>query len=328
MILQIVHPWLLVAGGITITVVLLYRLMMYKAPCLVMPYAMLIKRWSEGGYVFPYKKLLFLMRFIVLILLLIATAQLRKIDENSKIEVQGSDIVLALDMSGSMQLFDDMQDRRSRFDVAKQEVLNFIQRRSSDPIGLVVFGKVAASRCPVTLDKKLLHEVVSHMHLGDIDHEGTVISIGLGMAIQRLKDSKATSKVIILLTDGAPSEHDMPIENSLSLAKKFGVKIYTIGVGGQEGGYALLPFHGVVRYPAPLNLSLLQKIAEETGGAFFHAKKPEDVKKVYETIDALEKTTFDAPMYAHYHDLYMLLIGAALLFIAIEIILRWWRTLL
>lgn len=305
----------------------LYRLLFYKAPCLVMPYAMLIKRWSEGGRSFPYKKIIFFTRLSALALILLATSQLRQVDENSKIEVQGSDIVLVLDVSGSMQLFDDVDDRRSRFDVAKQEVLNFIRRRPSDPIGLVIFGKIAASRCPVTLDKNLLQEIVAQMALGEIDPDGTVLGIGLSMAINRLKDSQAASKVIILLTDGAPSERDLPVESVLPLAKKFGIKIYTIGVGGQEGGYAVLPLHGLVRFETPLNTKLLTTIAQETGGAFFHAKRPEDVKKVYETIDALEKTTFDAPLYAHYHDLFMGLLALALFLLAIEVLLRWWRVL-
>lgn len=327
MMFQILHPWLLIAGGLFLTAAAIYRFFFYKSPSLVMPYAMLIKRWSGGGYHFPYKKIVFGARLCALILILIATAQLRKVDENSKIEVQGSDIMLALDASGSMKLFDDLQDRRSRFEVAKQEVLKFIERRPSDPIGLVVFGKVAASRCPVTLDKNLLHDIVDQMHLGDIDPDGTVLGIGLSMAIHRLQESKAASKVIILLTDGTPTDNDLPIEAVLPLAKKYGVKIYTIGIGG-ETGYALFPLHGMVRCETPLNIKLLETIAQETGGAFFHARKPEDVKRVYETIDALEKTTFDAPMYAHYHDMYMLLLASALLLLALEILLRWWRTLL
>lgn len=328
MMFQILHPWLLAVGGLILIAATVYRLLFYKAPSLVMPYAMLIKRWSEGGRHFPYKKIVFCARLCALVLILVATAQLRKVDENSKIEVQGSDIMLALDASGSMKLFDDLQDRRSRFEVAKQEVLKFIERRPSDPIGLVVFGKVAASRCPVTLDKNLLHDIVDQMQLGDIDADGTVLGIGLSMAIHRLQESKAASKVIILLTDGTPTDNDLPIEAVLPLAKKYGVKIYTIGIGGERGGYASLPFHGVVCFETPLNIKLLETIAQETGGAFFHARKPEDVKRVYETIDALEKTTFDAPMYAHYHDMYILLLVGALLLLAFEILLRWWRTLL
>ena len=328
MMFQIVHPWLLIAGGILLVAALVYRLYFYTAPSLVMPYAMLIKKWSESGRHFPYKKIVLFARLCALTLILIATSQLRQVDENSNIEVQGSDIMLALDASGSMQLFDDMKDRRSRFEVAKKEVLNFIERRPSDPIGLVVFGRVAASRCPVTLDKSLLREIVTQMNLGDIDPNGTVLGIGLSMAVHRLKDSKAASKVIILLTDGMPTEQDLPMEQVLPLAKKFGIKIYTIGVGSAEGGYAVLPLYGTVRYETPLNIKLLETIAKETGGAFFHAKNPDDVKRVYETIDQLEKTTFDAPMYAHYHDLYIMLLIAALSFLALEIVLRWWRTLL
>ena len=329
MMMQIVHLWLIWGGLLLLTLAAYCRWRWHKSVRYVMPYAALVERLGHTTTrTIPYKTVVFVMRCCALVLILFATAQVRKIDEQSKIEVQGSDIMLVLDASGSMQLFDDLKDPRSRFDVAKKEVLNFINRRPSDPIGLIIFGATAVSRCPVTLDKHLLQEIVGELALGDINHASTVLGVALSMAVNRLRHSTATSKIVILLTDGAPTPDDVPIEPVIQLAKKYGIKIYTIGVGGADGGYANMPLYGLMRCETPLNAELLATIARETGGAFFHAEKPEDIKHVYETIDALEKTSFDAPLYTRYHDLFMPLLYAALLLLAGEITVRWWRLLL
>lgn len=327
--IQIVHMWLLWGGFALLALAIIYRWYSYKPVRYVMPYAALIERLGKTAQrAMSYTKLIFLARVCALILILLATAQVRHIDEQSKIEVQGSDIMLVLDASGSMQLFDDLKDPRSRFEVAKKEVLNFINRRPSDPIGLVIFGATAVSRCPVTLDKRLLHDLVSELALGDINHGSTVLGVALAMAVSRLRHSTATSKIVILLTDGAPTDDDVPVEPAIELAKKYGVKVYTIGVGGADGGYAHMPLYGLMRCETPLNIKLLNTIAQETGGAFFHAEKPDDIRRVYEIIDSLEKTSYDVPLYSRYNDLFVPLLVVALLLLAFEIILRWWRIVL
>ena len=133
------------------------------------------------------------------------------------------------------------------------------------------------------------------LQLGDIDAQSTVLGYGLSMAVNRLRHSKATSKIIIVLTDGVPTENDIPLNPVITLAQKYGIKIYTIGVGSVQGGYAHSPFQGIIRYGTPLDEALLQTIAQKTGGAFFLAEKPQDVQRVYAMIDQLEKTSYDAP---------------------------------
>ena len=329
MMMQIVHPWVVVVGTILVLACAVYRWFWYAPVRYVTPYTKLVASVDHHTslFFFSLKRILYGMRLLALMLLVLATAQLRMIDERSKVEVQGSDIMLVMDVSGSMQLFDDVQDQRSRFDVAKQEVLNFIDGRFSDSLGFIIFGGTAVSRCPSTLDKRLLHEIVSELQLGDINPESTVIAVALSMAVNRLRTSPAASRIIIILTDGAPSENDIPIEPVIELAKKYGIKIYTIGVGGEQGGYGPGFFGRLQLYQSPLNKELLTMIARETGGAFFHAEKPGDIRRVYQTIDALEKTPYETPIYARYHDLFMALILAALALVGSEIILRWWKVL-
>jgi Ca-activated chloride channel family protein len=140
MMMQIVHPWVVVIGAALVIACAVYRWFWYTSVRYVTPYTQLVARLSAStSSFFSLKKILFFMRLLALILLVVATAQLRMIDETSKVEVQGSDIMLVLDVSGSMQLFDDVQDQRSRFDVAKQEVLNFIDGRFSDSLGFIIF---------------------------------------------------------------------------------------------------------------------------------------------------------------------------------------------
>jgi Ca-activated chloride channel family protein len=268
------------------------------------------------------------LRCLALASLVLATARPRQADDSSRVEVEGSDIILALDVSGSMQLFDDLGDRRSRFEVAQREALTFVQDRKHDPIGLVIFGATAISRCPVTLDKQLLHEIITNVALGEVNPEGTALAVGLGMAVNRLRTSKSTSKIIILLTDGEPSSHDIDPEPILNLAKKYGIKIYTIGVGSDQGGYGVVPIHGVVQFKTPINAKLLQKIADQTGGQFFRAENPEEVRQVYKAIDKLEKTSYDTPLYARYHELFLVFLYSALCFIGLELLLRWWLVIL
>lgn len=326
MMMQIVHPWVVVIGAGVVLACAVYRWFWYTPIKYVTPYTDLVARWgNRTSSFFSLKKIMFITRLLALLFLVVATSQLRMIDETSKVEVQGSDIMLVLDVSGSMQLFDDVQDQRSRFDVAKQEVLNFIDGRFSDSLGFIIFGGTAVSRCPSTLDKRLLREIVSELQLGDIDPQSTVIAVALSMAVNRLRTSPAASRIIIILTDGAPGENDIPIAPVIELAKKYGIKIYTIGVGGEQGGYGPGFFGRLQLYQSPLNKELLTMIAQETGGAFFHAEKPGDIRRVYQTIDALEKTPYETPIYARYHDLFMALILAALALLGCEIIVRWWK---
>lgn len=245
------------------------------------------------------------LRGVALFGLLLLTARPQLIDRHSKINVEGIDIMVVLDVSGSMQLFDDLQDPRARIDVAKQEAINFIKKRENDPIGIVLFGNQALSRCPLTLDKNMLVKLIQETELGLIDPEGTMLSRGLVMGLNRLKKSEAKSKIIILLTDGEPSQGDIDPNEVVRLAQKYKVKIYTIGIGNDEVSYFKHPIFGLQMVQSRLNKQLLEALAYHTGGKFFEAHKPADLATIYGIIDSLEKTHYETDVYQNYYDMFM-----------------------
>lgn len=261
----------------------------------------------KAGYAaeVSYKKILNGMRFIILCGLAILMSRPQLVDQQSTVQVDGIDIMLALDVSGSMQLFDSLQDTRRRIDVAKDEAITFIKKRDNDPVGLVLFGNEAVSRCPLTLDKKMLESIINDIELGIINPEGTMIIRGVVMALNRMRKSESKSKIIILLTDGEPTQGDLDPQLALDMAKKMGVKIYTIGIGGNQGGYYQHPVFGLQQARAPLNKNLLHALATATGGKFFEATNPQELASIYDTINKLEKTSYETNVYYKFYDIFM-----------------------
>lgn len=269
----------------------------------------------------------FWIRIISLILMVILIGKPQFVDSKSKITVDGIDIVLALDVSGSMALFDDIHDRRTRLQVAKQEALKFIEKRTNDAIGLVIFGRYALARCPLTMDKGILKTIVSDLEIGQPSNDMqmmTMLSQGLVTACRRLQNSKATSKIVVLLTDGAPSPGDLQPQDALSIAKELGIKVYTIGVGGEHGGLAQDPIFGIQRVNTPLNKSLLEQFATQTGGQFFEAKNSKDLAVIYDTIDRLEKRKTETEMYHQYHDYFMPILWILIGLLICELLMATW----
>jgi|SaaInlLV_10m_DNA_2_1039722.scaffolds.fasta_scaffold00046_3 Ca-activated chloride channel homolog len=270
-------------------------------------------------------KIYFFLRSIVLLGLIFLIARPQWVDKRSNINVDGIDIVIALDVSGSMRIFDDVKDRRARIEVAKMEVLRFIEKRMYDPIGIVIFGADAVSRCPLTLDKNVLKEIVSEVKLGIINYEGTALGTGMATAINRLRNSKSKSKIIILLTDGRPEGQDkISPELATDLAIKFGIKIYTIGVGNKNGGYIVGSFGFVEQIPDSIDEQLLKKIAYDTGGQFFRANNAAQMRQIYNTIDSLEKTEYQTDVFNRYYESFFSLMLLVLLFLFAELLLRLW----
>lgn len=251
----------------------------------------------------PFKKILAFMRFLLLALLVFLIAKPQLVDTGSKVHVEGIDIVLALDVSGSMQM-QDGDDRRSRVDIAKHEAIRFIEKRDNDAIGLVIFGKDAVSRCPLTLDKTVLKNIVRDLAIGIVDPDGTVLSKALLTAINRLKNSTAKSKIIILLTDGEPSPEDIQPKLAIEAAKKLGIKVYTVGIGSDKEVGIMHPIYGLIAAPK-LNDKLLKLIADQTGGKFFMARNAQDMRAIYDTIDTLERTTIETPIFSNYVDIFV-----------------------
>jgi Ca-activated chloride channel family protein len=242
------------------------------------------------------------------------------IDYASQIRVDGIDMVLVLDVSGSMQFQDYDDAQKSRLDIAKEEAIRFIQMRDNDAIGLVIFGQDAMSRCPITLDKIMLERIVNDLHIGIINPDGTMLVTAMVTAANRLKSSKAKSKIMIVLTDGEPSDGDMDAEVILQIARELGIKIYTVGIGSEQEQVFMHPFYGMVQKPK-VNTALLTHFAKSSGGQFFMAHNAQDMRRIYATIDQLETTKHDIPLFSRATDFLQYLGPVALIFLISEILL-------
>ena len=193
-----------------------------------------------------HKKVFAFLRGLSLALIAFLIAKPQLVDSRSNIIIDGIDIMLVLDVSGSMQFQDYDDDKRSRLEVAKDEALRFVNKRTNDAIGLVIFGKDALSRVPLTLDKRIINDlVISTLEIGIIDPDGTVLATAIITAANRLKNSKAKSKIMIVLTDGAPSDNDTDPTIAIEMAQKMGIKIYTVGIGSDEEQFMMHPLYGM-----------------------------------------------------------------------------------
>lgn len=266
-----------------------------------------------------HKKALFAIRVITLGLLTFLIAKPQLVDTHSNVIIDGIDIMLVLDVSGSMQFQDYDDDQRSRLDVAKDEALCFVNKRTSDAIGLVIFAKDALSRIPLTLDKKVINSLIKELHIGILEPDGTVLSTAIITAANRLKKSTAKSKIMIVLTDGAPSQTDVDPALAIELSQKLGIKIYTVGIGSDENQFFTHPLYGIVPKPC-INRQLLQKIAQETGGKFFLARNSKDMHAIYQTIDTLEKTAHETRLFSKYFDIFVPFVWILIMLLCVELI--------
>lgn len=299
---RFVHPYILVFLFLVIAFVAILR---YFWPRVVTYHYSLTEEFKKNGHTtsHPHRLLLFIVHLIILALLAMIIARPQLINSHSTTHLNGVDIMLAIDVSGSMNIADDKHDPRSRIEIAKAEALHFIAKRTDDSIGLVLFAKDAISRCPLTFDKRIVNEIVKEVQLGLLDPSETYLATGLITAANRLKNSKAKSKIIILLTDGAPSEGDLDPQVAIEIAKQLNIKVYTIGIGGDEPIKVMTQFG--FGYYLPVNKELLQTIAAQTGGKFFRANNAQDMRAIYDTINALEKTKYEVETFTTYNDLFM-----------------------
>jgi len=279
-----------------------------------------------------HREVFFLLRALLLLGLIFLIARPQAVDSRSNVNVKGVDIILALDVSGSMCFFDDLRTREKRVDTAKKEAIRFIEKRENDPIGLVLFGADAISRCPLTLDKKILKRLVHETKLGILNTSGTSLGTGLATAINKLKHSQAKSKIIILLTDGQPTPHTekISVDTALEIAQNQKIKVYAIGIGNRKGGYLESRLGFVQQMPDSVDEVLLKKIAKKTGGQFFRANSQTEMRQIYETIDRLETTEYKTKLFSRYHETFSYFIWFILILILIELFLKLflWRGLL
>ena len=258
-----------------------------------------------------------LLRVVAFTLLVVAMARPQSVSESQKITTEGIDIVMALDISGSMLARDFKPDRIT---AAKEIASKFILDRKGDRMGVVVFAGESYTQVPLTTDKPTLVNLLNQVESGIID-DGTAIGNGLATAISRLKDSKAKSKVVILLTDGVNNSGQIAPATAAEIAKTYGIKLYTIGVGTR----------GTAKYPAidawgnktfmdakvEIDDKMLTEIAELTGGEYFRATDNDKLIEIYEQINKLEKSKVEVENFTKYNDEYFifLLIGALLLIV-------------
>ncbi len=244
-----------------------------------------------------------------LILICIALARPQLVSENKIVKKDGIDIVVALDLSQSMLQTDF---KPNRLETAKKLLGEFIDKRVNDRIALVVFGGDAYTKVPLTFDHKVVKDITSKLTTEDItSNNRTAIGMGLGVSLNRLKDSQAKSKVIILMTDGENNSGEMSPMGASEIAKELGVKIYTIGIGARE--YQVrVPFGHITRKNNELDENLLKSIASKTEGEYFRAGSEKEFQEIFNKIDQLEKTKIDGRSYYEKEELYENILKVAL----------------
>ena len=276
-----------------------------------------------GGGVRVYlRHSVFALRLLALGLIIIALARPQSSSSWSEDRVEGIDIMLTMDISTSMLAMDFQPNR---VEAAKEVAMRFVANRPNDNIGLVVFAGESFTACPLTQDHATLINRLRSMTPGIIEDQ-TAIGSGIATAIGRLKESKAKSKVIILLTDGANNTGNISPKMAADLAKTFGISIYTIGVGSSAGEapYPIeTPFGTVVRnMPVDLDEPTMRQIAEISGGAYFRATDNESLSAIYKKIDQLEKTKLSTRNYHTTYEEFFIFVLVAALLLLIEFVLR------
>jgi Ca-activated chloride channel family protein len=268
-------------------------------------------------------------RALALILIVVALARPRGHIGMTEVNREIVDIQLALDISISMKAKDFSPDRLG---VSKKIAAEFIEGRPSDRIGLVIFSGESFTQCPATLDHEVLQILLSKIETGMLV-DGTAIGAGLGTAVARLKDSESTSKVVILLTDGVNNSGNITPATAAEIAKTFGVRVYTIGVGKKGSALspvAMNPSGSLVFGMAPVEIDevLLKDIAAQTGGKYYRAENEQSLKTIFEEIDTLEKTLIQDKEFYVRPDLFWPVVALAALFLMLELALRllWFKS--
>jgi Ca-activated chloride channel family protein len=275
-----------------------------------------IRRFVEG------------LRILTIALLILAMARPQTGRKQTQVRTEGIDIVLVLDTSGSMQALDLDADRpinrrRNRLQVAKEVVEEFVQGRTNDQVGLVVFGSEAFTQCPLTLDHGIVATFLEGIEIG-MAGDATAIGSALGTAVKRLRDSQAESKVIILLTDGRSNAGALSPEKAAEIAETFDIKVYAIGAGTRgKAPFVVDSLFGkqVVYESVEIDEKTLQEVAERTGGLYFRAEDTRALESIYEAIDEMEKTEIKTSSYMEYNEQYRRFLIPALALLMLEVVL-------
>jgi Ca-activated chloride channel family protein len=271
----------------------------------------------------PLSMLLRMLAFVMIVLVL-ARPQTQNSWKNKSVE--GIDIMLAMDVSTSM-LAEDLKP--NRIEAAKQVAAEFIAGRPNDNIGLSIFAGEAFTQCPMTTDHaslmNLLQNVRTDIAARGLIEDGTAIGMGLANAVSRLKDSKAKSKVVILLTDGSNNRGDISPMTAAEIAKSLGIRVYTVGVGTNKVAPYPMPVAGGVQYvniPVEIDTKMLSEIAVATEGDFYRATNTKELRKIYQEIDRLEKSKLSVKQFSKKYEAYQPFALIAVLALLLEILLR------
>jgi len=271
------------------------------------------------------KPILSLLRILALAAIIVALARPRNVSVSKKTKTnKGIDIVMAIDVSASM-LARDLKP--NRLEALKKVAIDFVDRRPNDRIGIVVYAGESFTQTPITSDKAIVKRTISELKWGQLEG-GTAIGMGLGSGVNRLKESKAKSKVIILLTDGVNNSGNIDPRTATELAKELGIKVYTVGIG--TNGMADFPWSKDPRtgrlnfrkQQVEIDEDLLKEIASETNGKYFRATDNTSLKEIYDEIDKLEKTKIEEFKYYNYQEMYRSLVLLAIGLLLFEFLLR------
>lgn len=286
-----------------------------------------LKGFKTGkNWLAKLKPILFVLRLLALASIIVALARPRTVDESTRIKTtKGIDIVMAIDVSASM-LARDLKP--NRLEALKTVAARFIQARPNDRIGLVEYAGESFTKTPLTSDKTVVLSSLKNMKYNTVIEGGTAIGMGLGTAVNRLKESRAKSKVIILLTDGVNNSGFIDPKIASELAIEFGIKVYTIGLG--TNGLAMSPIglrrDGSFQYgniQVEIDEELLKEIAQTTGGQYFRATSTTKLNEIYDEINKLEKTDIEEFKYTNYEEMFRPLVFLALVLLGIELLLRY-----
>lgn len=268
------------------------------------------------------KHLPFILRLVVLILLVVVLARPQSSSSWQNVTTEGIDIVLAMDISGSM-LAEDFKP--NRIEAAKKVASDFIDKRPNDRIGLVVFAGESFTQCPITTDHSVIKNLFTGLKSGMLE-DGTAIGLGLATSVQRLKDSEAKSKVVILLTDGVNNQGSIAPLTAAEIAQTFGIRVYTVGIGTQgTAPYPAKNAFGMTTYqqmPVQIDEDLLKKISAQTDGRYFRATDNKSLEAVYDEIDNLERSKIDVTEFRKKKEEFLPFAIVGLLVLLLELLLR------
>lgn len=318
------HPWMLI-GLLLVPLMVAYYIWRYHKQEAALQHSD-IDIFAGTGHTLRLRLrwLPYALRTLAVGALVVALARPQSQLSRQQMKVEGIDIVMAMDISGSM-LAEDF--RPNRLEAAKQVAAEFIDGRKNDRMSLVVFAGEAFTQVPLTVDHRVLLGQLDKIKSG-IVRDGTALGDGLATAINRIKDSDAKSKVIILLTDGVNNQGSIDPQNAAEIAALYGIRLYTIGVGSR--GKAPFPFRdqfGRVHYQnidVEIDEPLMQQMAEATAdGQYFRATDKKALKEIFARIDEMEKSKIDVTQYAQTRDEYAPWLWLALLAMALEMVIRW-----